>query len=87
MTPTHAPAKTLIPWSLFAALIAAAGLPIYIHAPTVYAETYGIALACICLALWPTTSMATRILIATHSLGATGSPHHAPARRAPGPRT
>ncbi|MFM2389461.1 MAG: hypothetical protein RLZZ437_1016 [Pseudomonadota bacterium] len=31
-------------WSLFAALIAAAGLPIYIHAPTVYAESYGIGL-------------------------------------------
>ena len=34
----------LAQWSLFAALIAAAGLPIYIHAPTVYAETYGIGL-------------------------------------------
>ena len=35
---------SLAPWSLFAALIAAAGLPIYIHTPTVYAETYGIGL-------------------------------------------
>lgn len=32
-------------WSLFAALIAAAGLPIYIHAPKFYADTYGISLA------------------------------------------
>ena len=36
--------QTLAPWSLFAALIAAAGLPISIHAPTVYAETCGIGL-------------------------------------------
>jgi GPH family glycoside/pentoside/hexuronide:cation symporter len=35
----------LWPWSLFAAMIAAAGLPIYIHAPAVYAERYGIGLA------------------------------------------
>jgi glycoside/pentoside/hexuronide:cation symporter, GPH family len=32
-------------WSLFAAMVAAAGLPIYIHAPAVYAERYGIGLA------------------------------------------
>jgi GPH family glycoside/pentoside/hexuronide:cation symporter len=41
----------LAPWSLFAALIAAAGLPIYIHAPTVYAETYGIGLGALGLTL------------------------------------
>ncbi len=41
----------LAPWSLFAALIAAAGLPIYIHAPTVYAENYGIGLAALGLTL------------------------------------
>ncbi len=38
------PRQGLAQWSVFAALIAAAGLPIYIHAPTVYAETYGIGL-------------------------------------------
>ena len=43
--------ETLFPWSLFAALIAAAGLPIYIHAPTVYAETYGIGLGALGLTL------------------------------------
>lgn len=42
---------TLAPWSLFAALIAAAGLPIYIHAPAVYAETYGIGLGALGLTL------------------------------------
>ena len=35
----------LWPWSLFAALIATAGLPIYIHAPKVYVDTYGVSLA------------------------------------------
>ncbi|MCE6951129.1 MFS transporter [Cereibacter sphaeroides] len=34
----------LAPWSLFAGLIAAAGLPIYIHAPKVYVDDYGISL-------------------------------------------
>ena len=43
--------RSLAPWSLFAALIAAAGLPIYIHAPTVYAETYGIGLGALGLTL------------------------------------
>jgi GPH family glycoside/pentoside/hexuronide:cation symporter len=38
-------------WSLFAALIAVAGLPIYIHAPNVYAETYGIGLTALGLTL------------------------------------
>jgi glycoside/pentoside/hexuronide:cation symporter, GPH family len=32
-------------WSLFAALIATAGLPIYIHAPKFYVDTYGVSLA------------------------------------------
>lgn len=35
----------LFPWSLFAALIAAAGLPIYIHAPKFYVDEYGVSLA------------------------------------------
>lgn len=35
----------LWPWSLFAALIASAGLPIYIHAPKFYVDTYGVNLA------------------------------------------
>lgn len=41
----------LWPWSLFAALIAAAGLPIYINAPKFYAESYGISLASLGLML------------------------------------
>ncbi len=32
-------------WSLFAAMIAAAGLPIYIHAPKFYVDSYGVSLA------------------------------------------
>jgi len=35
----------LWPWSVFAALIAAAGLPIYIHAPKFYVDSYGVSLA------------------------------------------
>ena len=35
----------LWPWSLFAALIASAGLPIYIHAPKFYVDEYGVSLA------------------------------------------
>ncbi len=35
----------LAAWSLFAALIATAGLPIYIHAPKYYVDTYGVTLA------------------------------------------
>lgn len=34
----------LLPWSLLAGLIAAAGLPIYIHAPKVYVDQYGVSL-------------------------------------------
>lgn len=37
--------KPLWPWSLFAALIAAAGLPIYIHAPKFYVDNHGVTLA------------------------------------------
>ncbi|MBC2836185.1 MFS transporter [Paragemmobacter straminiformis] len=44
MTAAAAPA-TLWPWSLFAALIAMAGLPIYIHAPKFYVDAYGVSLA------------------------------------------
>jgi glycoside/pentoside/hexuronide:cation symporter, GPH family len=36
---------TLAPWSLFAAMIAAAGLPIYIHAPKFFVDNYGVSLA------------------------------------------
>ena len=36
---------TLARWSLFAAMIAAAGLPIYIHAPKFYVDSYGVSLA------------------------------------------
>lgn len=35
----------LAAWSLFAAMIAAAGLPIYIHAPKFYVDTFGVSLA------------------------------------------
>jgi len=31
-------------YSLFAAIISAAGLPIYIYAPKYYADTYGVSL-------------------------------------------
>lgn len=41
----------LWPWSLFAALIAAAGLPIYLHAPKVYVEQYGVGLTALGLVL------------------------------------
>jgi len=37
--------RRLLPWSLYAAMIAAAGLPIYIHAPKFYVDTYGVSLA------------------------------------------
>lgn len=43
--PTLAPRVGLWNWSLFAALIAAAGLPIYIHAPKFYVDDYGLSLA------------------------------------------
>ncbi|MEL7252868.1 MAG: MFS transporter [Pseudomonadota bacterium] len=44
---THAPARTptLPAFALFAAMIAAAGLPLYIHAPKFYVDEYGVSLA------------------------------------------
>jgi GPH family glycoside/pentoside/hexuronide:cation symporter len=37
--------RRLWPWSLFAGVLAAAGLPIYMHAPKVYADDFGVSLA------------------------------------------
>jgi glycoside/pentoside/hexuronide:cation symporter, GPH family len=47
MTPAIAtPARLpLLPWAVFAALIASAGLPIYIHAPKFFVDEYGVSLA------------------------------------------
>jgi GPH family glycoside/pentoside/hexuronide:cation symporter len=45
------PRPRLWPWSLFAALIASAGLPIYIHAPKFYVDEYGVSLAALGLTL------------------------------------
>ena len=42
---------TLPRYTLFAAMLAAAGLPIYLHAPKVYADTYGLNLATLGLVL------------------------------------
>lgn len=42
----------LAAYGLFAAMLAAAGLPIYIHAPKVFAETYGVSLGALGLALF-----------------------------------
>ncbi len=36
---------SLWPWTLFAAMISAAGLPIYIHAPKFFVDEYGVSLA------------------------------------------
>lgn len=36
---------SLLPWPIFAAMIAAAGLPIYIHAPKFFVDEYGVSLA------------------------------------------
>jgi glycoside/pentoside/hexuronide:cation symporter, GPH family len=47
----HAGAR-LPAWSLFAGTLAAAGLPIYIHAPKFYADTYGVSLATLGLVLF-----------------------------------
>lgn len=41
----------LLPFSIFAAALAAAGLPIYIHAPKFFADTYGVSLATLGVAL------------------------------------
>lgn len=43
--PAVAPRAGLAGWSLFAALIAMAGLPIYIHAPKFYVDNFGVSLA------------------------------------------
>lgn len=43
--PVVAPRAGLAGWSLFAALIAMAGLPIYIHAPKFYVDNFGVSLA------------------------------------------
>jgi glycoside/pentoside/hexuronide:cation symporter, GPH family len=45
-------AQYLWPWSLFAALIATAGLPIYIHAPKFYVDSYGVSLAALGVVLF-----------------------------------
>ena len=41
----------MLPWSLYAAMIAAAGLPIYIHAPKFYVDAYGVSLGTLGLVL------------------------------------
>jgi GPH family glycoside/pentoside/hexuronide:cation symporter len=47
-----AQAPTRLPlWSAYAAMLACAGLPIYIHAPKFYVDTYGVSLAAMGLAL------------------------------------
>lgn len=43
--------RGLWPWSLFASLIAMAGLPIYIHAPKFFADSYGVSLTALGLTL------------------------------------
>jgi GPH family glycoside/pentoside/hexuronide:cation symporter len=43
--------QNLPAWSLFAAPISTAGLPIYIHAPKFYVDTYGVSLAALGLTL------------------------------------
>ena len=37
--------RSLLPFSIFAAVLATAGLPIYIHAPKFYVDAYGVGLA------------------------------------------
>ncbi len=39
-------------WSVFAGVLAAAGIPIYIHAPKVYVDSYGVSLASLGLVLF-----------------------------------
>lgn len=43
--PLSAPKAGLPGWSLFAAVLSMAGLPIYIHAPKFFVDTYGVSLA------------------------------------------
>ncbi len=45
-------AQRLPAWSLFAAMLAAAGLPIYIHAPKFYVDEYGVSLAALGIVLF-----------------------------------
>ncbi len=44
-SPSANAGRSLVPWPLFAAMIAAAGLPIYIHAPKFFVDEYGVSLA------------------------------------------
>lgn len=43
--PASAPKAGLPAWSLFAAVLSMAGLPIYIHAPKFFVDSYGVSLA------------------------------------------
>ncbi|QYK42260.1 MAG: MFS transporter [Paracoccaceae bacterium] len=52
ISPARAAPARLAPWALFAALIASAGLPIYIHAPKFYVDEYGVSLAALGAALF-----------------------------------
>ncbi len=47
-----APAARLPAYSLFAAVLSGAGLPIYIYAPKFYADTYGVSLATLAVVLF-----------------------------------
>jgi GPH family glycoside/pentoside/hexuronide:cation symporter len=45
MTTDGPPARVSLPgYAVFAAMLSAAGLPIYIHAPAYYATSYGVGL-------------------------------------------
>ncbi|MEM9438579.1 MAG: MFS transporter, partial [Pseudomonadota bacterium] len=53
MSATASPARERLPaFALFGAILAAAGLPIYIYAPPFYAETYGVSLTGIAAVLF-----------------------------------
>ncbi len=43
---------TLLPWAAFGGVLAAAGLPIYIHAPKFYVDEYGVSLAALGVVLF-----------------------------------
>ena len=64
------PRLGLASWSLFAAMIAAAGLPIYIHAPKFYVDQYGVTLA----ALGGTLALLRLIDVAPTLLARAGAP-------------
>jgi GPH family glycoside/pentoside/hexuronide:cation symporter len=51
-TPSVAAHPRLGSWALFSGMIAAAGLPIYIHAPKFYVDNYGVSLASLGIALF-----------------------------------